>query len=457
MSAIASTPIDAEAKNAPTSGRLFFLDLSAGRILSANPDGSDLKTIINEGRKLPDGMVLDVAAGHIYWTNMELRSFLDRILALTWSAGFFSSRACLLLVLSFALLPACAWPQSELATVFGTVTDPSGAVIPAAQVTIVNQSTGLKRETVTDMTGQYHLAGLPTGSYVVRAGREGFRTQVREGVTLSSASGVMIDFSLVVGPQPQELTVSGDVNEIDRTTSTVSGLVAEQNLTELPLNSRDLFKAAIFAPGVAPTPSSAPSLLSSGNAGQLAINGMRPSWTDVRIDGMDANDPLFGYSPAGASGLFLGLNEFTEVRVLTQTSDVEYGRNGGGVIDVVTKSGSNHFHGSLFEIHREAALDSKNYFDSATAPIPPFVRNQFGAGVGGPLVHDRTFFYADYEGFREVQAVNGNRDGARCACSSRFTPLRHQSGELQYRHSKRVRCLGNRSSRTAVPCSVSCF
>ena len=224
-------------------------------------------------------------------------------------------------------------------------------------------------------------------------------------MTLSSASGVMIDFSLVVGPQPQELTVSGDINEIDRTTSTVSGLIAEQNLTELPLNSRDLFKAAIFAPGVAPTPSSAPSLLSSGNAGQVAINGMRPSWTDVRIDGMDANDPLFGYSPAGASGLFLGLNEFTEVRVLTQTSDVEYGRNGGGVIDVVTKSGSNHFHGSLFEIHREAALDSKNYFDSATAPIPPFVRNQFGAGVGGPLVHDRTFFYADYEGFREVQAV----------------------------------------------------
>ena len=215
MSAIASTPIDAEAKNAPTSGRLFFLDLSGGRILSANPDGSDLRTIINEGRKLPDGRVLDVAAGHIYWTNMELRSFLDRILALTWSAGFFSSRACLLLVLSFALLPACAWPQSELATVFGTVTDPSGAVIPAAQVTIVNQSTGLKRDTVTDMTGQYHLAGLPAGSYVVRAGREGFRTQVREGVTLSSASGVMIDFSLVVGRQPQELTVSGNINAID--------------------------------------------------------------------------------------------------------------------------------------------------------------------------------------------------------------------------------------------------
>src|SRR5580693_5094964 len=113
---------------------------------------------------------------------LERRSFLDHILAPTWSAAFVSSRACLLLVLSFALLPACAWPQSELTTVFGTVTDSSGAVIPAAQVTIVNQNTGLKRGTATDITGQYHLAGLPTGDYIVRAEREGFRTQVREGV-----------------------------------------------------------------------------------------------------------------------------------------------------------------------------------------------------------------------------------------------------------------------------------
>jgi len=328
----------------------------------------------------------------------------EQFLEPAWFAAFFSLRACLLLVVSFALLPACAWSQSELATVFGTVTDSTGAVIPSSQVAIVNQSTGLTRDTVTDMMGQYHLAGLPAGSYIVRAGREGFRTQVRDGVILSSASGVMIDFSLIVGSQPQELTVTGNINAIDTTTSTAGGLIPAQTLTELPLNGRDLFQAAILEPGVASTPNSAPSLLSSGNAGQVSIDGMRPSWTDVRIDGMDANDPLFGYSPAGASGLFLGLNEFTEVRVLTQTFDAEYGRNGGGVIDVVTKSGSNHFHGSLFENHRDAALDAKNYFDLANSPIPPFVRNQFGVGVGGPLEHGRTFFYADYEGFREVQA-----------------------------------------------------
>ena len=334
----------------------------------------------------------------------EPRSFIDRTPARAWSAAFFSSRACLRLVLSFALLRACAWPQTEVATVFGTVTDASGAVIPGAQLTILNQSTGLKRDSFTDSTGQYHIVGLPMGNYSVRVQKEKFQTQVREGITVTSASSLTMNFSLAVGTQLQELTVSGDVNEINSTTSTVSGVVGEQALTDLPLNGRDLFQAVVLEPGVTPTPSSAPSLLSSGNAGQVSIDGMRPSWTDVRIDGMDANDPVFGYSPAGASGLFLGLNEFTEIRVLTQTFDVEYGRNGGGVIDAVTKSGTNHFHGSLFELHRDAALDSKNYFDLANVPIPPFVRNQFGAGVGGPLVHDRTFFYADYEGFREVQA-----------------------------------------------------
>jgi hypothetical protein len=307
-------------------------------------------------------------------------------------------------VLILFVFSAYAWPQTELAVIFGTVTDPSGAVVDEAQVTILNQSTGLKRDASTDSTGRYDVAGLPIGNYSVRIQKEGFQTKVREGVTLTSASSVRMNFSLAVGSQPQQLTVSGDVNEIDSTTSTVSGLVAQQSLTELPLNGRDLFKAAIFAPGVVPTPSSAPSFLSSGKAGQISINGMRPSWTDVRIDGMDANDPVLGYSPAGASGLFLGLNEFTEVRVLTQTFDAEYGRNGGGVIDVVTRSGTNHVHGSLFELHRDAALDAKNYFDLANAPIPPFVRNQFGGGIGGPLVHDRTFFYADYEGFRQVQA-----------------------------------------------------
>jgi hypothetical protein len=245
---------------------------------------------------------------------------------------------------------------------------------------------------------------LPMGTYSIRVQKNKFQTQVREGITLNSASSLTIKFSLSVGTQQVQLTVNGDINGIDSTTSTVSGLVAEPSLTKLPLNNQDLFSAVALEPGVAPDPGSAPSLLSSGRTAQVAINGIRPSMTNVLIDGMDATDPVWGFSPAGASGFFLGLNELTEVSVLTQTFNAEYGGHGGAVIEMITKSGNNHFHGSLWELHRDASLDSKNYFDLGANPIPAFIRNQFGAGIGGPLKHDRTFFFANYEGFREVQA-----------------------------------------------------
>jgi hypothetical protein len=310
---------------------------------------------------------------------------------------------CILLALSLALSSASAWPQTQLATVFGTITDSTGAVLTEAQVTVSAINTGLKRVGLTDINGEYHMAGLPSGMYTVRAEKEEFQTRVLEGVALSSGAAIAINLSLGVGAVPQNVTVKADA-AIDTTTSIVSETITERSLTGLPLDGRDLFKSTILQPGVAPTPSSAPSLLSNGKAGQVSINGMRPSWTNVLIDGIDANDPVFGFSPAGASGLFLGLNGLTEVRVLTQTFDAEYGTNGGGVVEAVTKSGTNQFHGSLWELHRDASLDARNYFDLGSRPMPPFVRNQFGASVGGPLMHDRTFFFASYEGFREVQA-----------------------------------------------------
>ena len=270
---------------------------------------------------------------------------------------------------------------------------------------IASQGTGLKRNALTDSSGEYRFAGLPTGNYSLRTEKTGFQSQTREGVQLTSAVEVRINLQLAVGDLAQQTTVSATAAGIDSTTSTSAGLLPEQSLAELPLDNRDLFSAVALEPGVAPNPSSAPSLLSSGKSGQVAINGIRPSLTNVLIDGMDATDPVFGYSPAGASGFFLGLNELAEVRVLTQTFSAEYGGHGGAVIDMVTKSGSNQFHGSLWELYRDASLDAKNYFDLAASPIPQFVRNQFGAGIGGPLKRDRTFFFVNYEGFREVQAT----------------------------------------------------
>src|SRR6201987_3592159 len=315
-----------------------------------------------------------------------------------------SKRRGVLLLFSLAALVATpAWAQTQLGTLFGTVTDSSVAVVPGAEVSVENVTTGLKRDGRTDKTGGYQLVGLPAGRYTVRVQKEGFQTEVREGIPLSPGAAIGINLSLVVGELSVHVTVKAGVPSID-TTTTVEGMIAERSLTALPLDGRDLFKAAILVPGVASTPSSAPSLLSNGKAGQVSVNGMRPSWTNVLIDGMDVNDPVFGYSPAGASGLFLGLDEFVEVRVLTQTFGTEYGPKGGGVIEAITKSGSNEFHGSLFEFHRDAAFDARSYFDLSSRPIPPFVRNQFGASIGGPVAHDRTFFFVSYEGFREVQA-----------------------------------------------------
>ena len=195
-----------------------------------------------------------------------------------------SYRPFILLALLSALFPPCAWSQTQLSNVLGTVVDSTGAVIPGAQVTILNQSTGLKRSIPTDTNGQYRLEGLPPGTYTIRAVKEKFQTEVLEGIALSSGAAVPTDLSLSLGAVSEHVTVYADV-AIDNTTSSVSGALAERILTNLPVNNRDLFKTAILEPGVAPIPSSAPSLLSNGKGGQVAINGMRPSWTNVLIDG----------------------------------------------------------------------------------------------------------------------------------------------------------------------------
>ena len=314
-------------------------------------------------------------------------------------------RLCILAAALAAFFSVCGWSQTQLATVSGTITDPTGAVVPGVGVTIVSQGTGLERSALTGTAGEYRFAGLPIGSYSLRFEKAGFQSQVHEGLQLNSAAEVTINSRLAIGDLPQQTMVSANFAGIDNTTSTIRGLLPEQSIAELPLDNRDLFSAVSLQPGVAPNPSSAPSLLSSGKAGQVAVNGIRPSMTNILIDGMDATDPVFGYSPAGASGFFLGLNELAEVRVLTQTFNAEYGGHGGAVVEMVTRSGSSQIHGSLWELHRDASLDAKNYFDLGESPIPQFVRNQFGAGVGGPLKRDHTVFFVNYEGFREVQAT----------------------------------------------------
>ena len=225
------------------------------------------------------------------------------------------SESVLFLIFLAALVVSPAVAQTQLGTLFGTVTDTSGAVVPGAEVSIENVSTGLKRDGHTDKMGEYQLVGLPAGRYTLRMQKEGFQAEVREGIALSPGAVLGINLSLVVGKLSVHVTVEAGVPGADTTTSTMQGMIAERSLTELPLDDRDLFKAAILVPGVAPTPSSAPSLLSNGKAGQTSVNGMRPSWTNVLIDGMDVNDPVFGYSPAGQ--LHQGLHDLDKPQPMT--------------------------------------------------------------------------------------------------------------------------------------------
>src|SRR5258706_3801910 len=204
------------------------------------------------------------------------------------------SKSVLFLFLLAVLNAAPAWAQTQLGTLFGTVTDTSGAVVPGAEVSVENVSTGLKRDGRTDKTGEYQLVGLPTGRYTLRIQKEGFQTEVREGIALSPGAAIGINLSLVVGKLSVHVTVEAGGPSVD-TTTTVEGMIAGRSLTSLPLDGRDLFQAAILVPGGAPTPNSAPSLFSNREAGPVSVNGMRPSWTNVLIDGMDANDPVFGY------------------------------------------------------------------------------------------------------------------------------------------------------------------
>ncbi|MGO9434112.1 MAG: carboxypeptidase-like regulatory domain-containing protein, partial [Terracidiphilus sp.] len=189
---------------------------------------------------------------------------------------------CRLSILSVSmavLFSVGAWSQTQLAIVSGTITDPTGAVVPGVSVTIVNQGTGLKRHGLTDTAGEYRFVGLPTGNYSFRFEKMGFQSQTRDGVQLTSAAEVMIDSRLAIGNIQQQTTVRADFTGIDKTTSTINEPLAERSLTRLPLNNQDLFSAVALEPGVAPDPGSAPSLLSSGKTAQVAINGIRPSMT----------------------------------------------------------------------------------------------------------------------------------------------------------------------------------
>ncbi|MGH9670626.1 MAG: carboxypeptidase regulatory-like domain-containing protein, partial [Terriglobales bacterium] len=290
----------------------------------------------------------------------------------------------------------------------GTVTDSTGAVVVEAKVTIRNTNTGLERSTATDATGFFVVPELPIGNYSVTVEKPGFQKSVASGVRVDVAAERRVDVALRPGQVEQVTEVTAEVPLVETTSNVLGGAFEEKQVLDLPINGRDFTKLLIMVPGAAGEPNGGGD--SPGSFGLFSVNGNRGRSNNFLLDGTDMND---GYRnlPAinqggvfGTPGTVLPIEAIAELRVLSNFES-EYGRNSGSVVNIVTKSGTNDFHGSVFEYFRNDSLNARNFFNTV-GPKNKFHNNQFGASIGGPIVKDRTFFYGAYEGQRERLGID---------------------------------------------------
>jgi outer membrane receptor protein involved in Fe transport len=295
--------------------------------------------------------------------------------------------------------------QNILATIQGTITDTSAAPIPGATVVVRNVATSDTRELTTDEGGRYRAPLLPPGEYEIRASITGFQTVERRGVGLTLGQDAVINLTLAVGTVAENIVVVGDSPRIELTSGAITGLVSAREIRDLPLNGRSFQQLALLQTGVQAALAAGNDVV-GGRTPKISINGARPEQNNFLLDGTDINN-VYNKTPGSAAGVLLGVDAVLEFQVLTNAYSAEFGRSAGGVINAVTRSGTNQVHGSAFEFHRNSALDARNFFDPSSQPKPEFTRHQFGGVIGGPLRQDRTFFFGAYEGLVERLGVTG--------------------------------------------------
>ncbi len=286
----------------------------------------------------------------------------------------------------------------------GTVVDVSQAAIPDVRVTLTNVSTGVARTVSTDPAGLYTLANLPPASYEMTAASMGFTTQVRTDITLDLGAKLVLNVVMEAGDPNQVIRVSVSESPADSASSAAGGNVSSSTVLDSPLNGRDWTQLATLQAGVTGVQTGTAEgggNMERGFGAALSISGARPDQNSYRLDGVSINDYSNG-APGSVLGDNLGVDAVQQFSVLGSNYPAQYGRTTGGVINAVTRSGTNAFHGSVYEFLRNSALDARNFFD---ARIPPFKRNQFGGSLGGPIQKDRTFVFADYEGLRQSLGV----------------------------------------------------
>jgi len=314
------------------------------------------------------------------------------------------------LVLVGVLLTATALlAQTFRGTVLGTVTDVTGAWVAGATVKVKNVNTGLERTTQTSGDGSYSVPELPIGTYTVTITQAGFQTAVTTNIEVNVGAAKRVDATLKPGQVSQRVEVSGEnLPMVETTTNDLGGVLTQETVKDLPINGRDYTKLIFLNPGVAG--SSDQITDSPGSFGEFSMNGARGRSNNYLLDGTDMNDGYRNDPAINQAGVFgtpsaiLPIDAVSDMRVLSNFQP-EYGRNGGAIVNIVTKSGTNTLHGDIFEYFRNNALDARNYFNPTGTPKAPFHNNQFGGALGGPIVKDKTFFFVDYEGQRESVGV----------------------------------------------------
>ncbi|HLY15707.1 MAG TPA: carboxypeptidase regulatory-like domain-containing protein [Bryobacteraceae bacterium] len=299
------------------------------------------------------------------------------------------------------------WANDPTGTITGTVSDISGAVVPKARVTVVNEGTNATREAVTNDDGDFTMALLPPGHYRVSVEKDGFRRTIHGGVDLDVDQTARVDFTLQVGILTEEVKVTDTQPIVQTDTSTLGQVIDGRLVHELPLNERNFLSFALLAPGSQLPVSGSQN---STQGGAVSVNGAREQSNNFLLEGVDNNDPYINQYVALPS-----IDAIQEFKVQSGNYSAEFGRSGGAQVNVILKSGTNQFHGVLFEFLRNRNLDAKNFFDqpycTATSvpgtcgPIPSLDRDQFGGTFGGPIRKDRTFFFVSYEGLRLRQAT----------------------------------------------------
>ena len=306
-----------------------------------------------------------------------------------------------LAVLSLLAVLATSSPgQSTGGRIVGRVADPTGAVLAGVKITLVNQATGVVRSATTNDSGDYNFVEVVPGTYRVEFELTGFKKNVQKDVILDVNQVLTLNSTLQIGAQQETVEVTAAAPQVDVTSTQLGAVINDRSVNELPLNTRDTYQFLQLQPGVQSQLGSSGSLFfGSDNAGSVSVNGGRTRSNNFSVNGGDANDQFANLPTVQPTP-----DSIEEFRVITNTFDAEYGRNSGSVVNVITKSGTNDFHGNLYEYFRNTVLDGTGYFNTSK---PQLNQNQFGGTFGGPIKKNRTFFFLSYEARRVRQGQAG--------------------------------------------------